>query len=124
MIVKSILVVIFVIIAAISKAVQDKIQYHFYESKFKKMSDFWNPEKSWKFKYKDGDPKKGDRFLGSSTFFVGFTDAWHLFGLIRNVSLFSSIVCASGLWWMIFTYPIFTGTFTLFYKVIFSSKEV
>lgn len=124
MIVKIIIITLLVIVAAISKAVQDKLQFHFYESRFKKLGDFWNPETSWKSKYKENDPKKGERFLGSTTVFVAFTDAWHLFGMIRNISIFSSIVVASGIWWLIFLYPVFTGTFQLFYKLIFSLKEV
>ena len=39
-------------------------------------------------KWKNGDPKQGERFLGSSTIFVGLTDAWHLSKLFHNLTLF------------------------------------
>ena len=44
--------------------------------------------------YKAG--KKVERFWGSSRWFVSFTDAWHLFGLIERIS-FAIAFILSGL---------------------------
>ena len=44
---------------------------------------YWfNPNGSWKNKYKDNDPTKGPKFFGSTTFLVFTTDAWHFFQMI------------------------------------------
>jgi hypothetical protein len=120
---KIVIISVLIVISGISKAVQDKIQFHFYESRFKKLGTFWNPELSWENKWKDGDPKKGERFPGSSTIFVSLTDAWHLFGLIRNISLVLCIPVISGVWWLIFLYPVFFGTFHTFFTWVFSKKS-
>jgi hypothetical protein len=68
----------------------DTLQFHFDSSKFSKFKpqNFWNPQISWKNKWKNGDPNYGERFRFSSTFLVGFTDAWHLFKSIRNLGIF------------------------------------
>jgi hypothetical protein len=66
----------------------DKINFHFDKSIFfdKKNKLFWNPNESWKNKWKDD--LKTEKFPGSSTIFVFTTDAWHLFKFFKNTSLF------------------------------------
>jgi hypothetical protein len=87
------LIILFFIIAAVSESIMDTLQFHYYNSIFKSFKNelFWNPEISWKNKYKNGNPLDGERFLFSKTLFVGLTDGWHLFKLIRNFSLFFGI---------------------------------
>ena len=46
---------------------------------------FWG-EDSWKNKYKNGDKNQGERFKGSTTIFVPFTDGWHLLGMAERVT--------------------------------------
>ena len=62
-------------------AICDKLVHHWDKSIFKgyKNERFWNPEISWKNKWKDGDPKNGEAFPFSSGIMVWVTDAWHLF---------------------------------------------
>lgn len=74
--------------SAISEAVMDKINFHFDKSIFfdKKNKLFWNPNESWKNKWKED--LKTEKFPGSSTIFVFTTDAWHLFKFFKNTSLF------------------------------------
>ena len=76
------------------EGVMDALQFHYPTSKFSKFPNvmFWDAEQSWRNKYKNGEPKDGERFLFSTTLLVGFTDAWHLFKLIRNVLCFTSLV--------------------------------
>lgn len=90
----------FVIVAALCKSIMDKIQFHFNESVFNKLKWF-NPAESWKNKWKDGDKSKGEAFLGSSTIFVMFTDAWHLFGSIQRLMWIFAIVLYKPTinWW-------------------------
>jgi hypothetical protein len=60
----------------------ESISYHYemgFKPRFKKANDqFWKPSESWKNKYKNGDPKQGEKFRGSTTSFVFVTDAYHL----------------------------------------------
>jgi hypothetical protein len=87
------LIVLFILTAAICKAVQDKIQFHYAKSIFQKRNPrFWNPNISWKNKWKNGEPEFGEAFWGSSTIFVSFTDAWHLFGMIKHLAWISAIM--------------------------------
>lgn len=44
---------------------------------FKKYQNFLNPLTSASNKWKNGDNKQGEKFLGSSTFLVWLTDGWH-----------------------------------------------
>ena len=60
----------------------ESISFH-YENGFKlrctKANDlFWDPAVSWKNKYKNGDPKQGEKFTGSTTVFVAATDGYHV----------------------------------------------
>lgn len=76
---------IFFAFAGMAEAVMDTLQFKFYTSVFRKYNGyFWNPDFSWQNKWKQGDPKFGPKFFGSSTFLVWTTDAWHLFKWIRN----------------------------------------
>jgi hypothetical protein len=50
-----------------------------FKKRFPKANDlFWNPEISWKNKYKEGNSELGPKFIGSNTIFVFTTDAYHL----------------------------------------------
>ena len=57
------------------------------EGKIKfKPSRYWIKSMSSPNKWKDGDPRKGEKFFGSSRWFVSLTDAWHVFGYIFRAS--------------------------------------
>lgn len=92
----------FVIVAALCKAIMDKIQFHFNESVFKDSNRyFFDPELSWVNKYKNHSPSQGPKFFGSTTIFVMFTDAWHLFGSIQRLMWILAIVLYKPTiaWW-------------------------
>lgn len=117
------IIISLVIVSAVCKAIQDKLQFHFDKSVFKNLGDWWNPAESWRLKWKDGTPLMGERFLGSSTIFVSLTDAWHLFGLIRNFSLVLAVSLLSGYWWyIIMLYGIFIGVFHVLFTYILKKK--
>ena len=66
--------------------------YHEFESTFPNANpQFWNPDLSWRNMYLNGDPLQGERFLGSSTVFAGFTDGYHSTILVRNLFITTSI---------------------------------
>lgn len=80
------------LISSVSFAVMDSLQHHYNSSIFKKFNNvFWNPAYSWRNKYKLGNPKLGEKFPGSTTVFVMFTDAWHLFKFFAIKPLFAII---------------------------------
>jgi hypothetical protein len=60
----------------------ESISYHYdngFKLRFKKVNDqFWDPCKSWTNKYRNGDPKQGEKFMGSTTCFAFTTDAYHM----------------------------------------------
>jgi hypothetical protein len=66
--------------------------YHEFESTFPNANpQYWNPDISWRNKYLNGDPAQGEKFLGSSTIFSGFTDGYHSTILARNLFITTSI---------------------------------
>ena len=114
-----------IILSGISEAIMDTLQFHYDTSIFKKFKNqrFWYPGFSWMNKWKGGDPKNGERFLGSSTIFVGFTDAWHLFKFIHNQTLFLGLLFIVGLslyyiLWFSIARIVFGLAFSLVYKYI------
>lgn len=75
--------VVLTIVSGFSKAVMDLSE----EGKIKfKPSRYWIKSMSSPNKWKDGDPRKGEKFFGSSRWFVSLTDAWHVFGYIFRAS--------------------------------------
>ena len=79
----SILIPILLIFSGFAKAVMDLSE----EGKIKfKPSRYWIKSMSSPNKWKDGDPRKGEKFFGSSRWFVSLTDAWHMFGYIFRAS--------------------------------------
>jgi hypothetical protein len=123
------LVILLVILSAVSEGIMDTLQFHYLSSRFKNFKNhlFWDPYHSWRNKYKNGDPKQGERFPLSTTLLVGFTDGWHLFKLLRNLFLFGSIFTIllffsvgiyKSIFITIFLRVIFGVSFTLIYKFL------
>ena len=116
------LTIIFLVIAAICKAVKDAVEFHYDYSIFSKFNaKYWNPSISWKNKYK-GDLKT-PKFWGSTTVFVMFTDAWHLFDFLQLVSFLLAIIFYNKMIYFVVDfvifYILFCGVFELFYSLIF-----
>ena len=119
-----ILSVVFSILSGISKAVMDLSE----ESKIKGNPLFWHKNKSWQNKWKNGDKSQGEKFFGSSRWFVLFTDAWHLFGVLFRVFYAKVYICIGllisiDIWYtfgVLVAYIIFTTTFHIFhtYKIL------
>ena len=125
-----ILTVILIIIGAICNAVMDKISFHHGGSVFKNLSSFWNPKESWRFKWKNGDKKQGERFPLSSTLLVGFTDAWHAAKFVMRWSMLGAVISygASEPMFGLFYDAVLMGfmmvfTFGLFFTYIFNKKK-
>lgn len=123
-------VVLLASFAGLSKAICDTVSFRYSKSIFTKKPIFWNPEISWRNKYRGNDPSNGSKFPGSTTLFVAFTDAWHLFGLLERLA-FGCAAVLSGLLiskntWFIFlavgSYVIFAATFHLCFTYLFKSR--
>mgnify|MGYP000868014531 len=85
-----ILAVVFAFVSGFSKAICDLSEEG--KLKFYKKT-FWLKSISWQNKWKNGDKKQGEKFLGSSRWFVMFTDAWHLFGVLFRISFAVTYTC-------------------------------
>lgn len=120
MMIKIIIIAILLIISAIGKAVQDKLQFHFEKSIFNKIKyqNWWNPKLSWKNKWTWFPNSKILTYLLANPL-VGLTDAWHFFGFIRDFSIFICIPIISGNWWLLLAYPIYRFIFHAFFTWIF-----
>lgn len=124
------------IIAGIARAVSNKVVFHYRSSVFR-YKEWFNPDKSWRNKWKleNGNPKivngkKVERYFGSSTIFVLFTDAFHLFEFIFRIAFATSFIMATLLLtksnWFAFSYLIvyliFAGTFHVFFTYFFTRQ--
>jgi hypothetical protein len=77
---------ILILVSAYAKAMMDLCSH----GKWGRFDPFWDPEISWRRKWRNGDPKFGERFPGSSTVFVFLTDGWHLSQFIFLNSFFGA----------------------------------
>ena len=114
-----ILSVVFSVIAGISKAIMDTSE----EGVIKWNPLFWHKHKSSVNKWKNGDKAQGERFFGSSRWFVLFTDAWHLFGVLFRAFYAKVYICIGllisiNIWYtfgVLVAYVIFATTFHIFH---------
>lgn len=78
-----ILTSIFILLAGMAEGGMDFLQFHYLGS-----NPFWQPDISWKNKYRNRDPSQGQSFIGR--YFVAFTDGWHMLKMVQHFFLFSS----------------------------------
>ncbi len=68
-----------------------RYDYPAFKNRFPNANDqFWQPELSWRNKWKDGDPANGPAYFGSTTILVWTTDGYHL-----SRTLQKSFICAA-----------------------------
>ena len=100
--------VILTIIAAVLKAKMDHAQFTDIDS--------------WRNKWKNGDPKQGEKFPFSSTIFVMFTDRWHLTQSFFLTAIFCLVttyqVQYSPIIDFVILRVIFGATFETFYRYL------
>ena len=117
--------VVLTIVSGFAKAVMDLSE----EGKIKfKPSRYWIKAMSSPNKWKDGDPRKGEKFFGSSRWFVSLTDAWHVFGFVFRISYAIAFLAIGSLalynpllpLLAIPAYAFFAGIFHIFhtYKIL------
>ena len=117
-----ILAIVFSAISGFAKAICDLSEEG--KLKFYKKT-FWLKNFSWQSKWKNGDKAQGEKFWGSSRWFVALTDAWHLFGVLFRISFAVTYTCIGMLtkvsYFYLFgalvAYILFTLVFHLFHDL-------
>ena len=113
-------------ISGASKGTADFLQFHYTGN-----SKFWNPDLSWQNKWKNGDPSQGEKFPGSSTIFVTFTDGWHLMNTCNKYTAIAALTIQIGSKKKPFKYYLldfitysaaYSAGFVVTYEVIFKNK--
>ena len=89
---------------------------------------FWVKSASSANKWKNGIKVQGEKFFGSSRWFVSLTDAWHVFGFVFRVSYGIAFLAIGSLalynpllpLLAIPAYALFAGVFHIFhtYKIL------
>lgn len=85
----------FISLGGVCDGISEELLHHYslVKEKFPNIKDkFFNPEISWHNKYKNGDEKQGDAFFGSSTVFVGVTDAFHFSRSIKQTMWLGGLI--------------------------------
>lgn len=99
MILTILITMVILLLSGISKVITDISSSSdvFYKSKlylkYKLSPNFWEQGLGSVNKYKNGIPADGEKFPGSTTFFVIFTDAWHLFWFLsETLMILASVI--------------------------------
>jgi len=117
--------IILLIFAGIFNACMDVLKYRWNTSIFQnwKNQQWINPSLSWYNKWKPNS-KLGDLIM--STVLVWLTDMWHFAKMLMLLCIMFAIVFYTPIyqWWtdIIILYFTFTGTFELFYSLIFIKR--
>ncbi len=82
-------------VSGFGNGMEQKLAYHY--SAFKRQfpnanESYWNPNLSWKNKYKNGKPELGAKYFGSTTFLVFTTDGKHMLDIVAHVPLYFGVV--------------------------------
>ena len=88
-----------VMLSGMAKGFNETLEFnwHGFAAVFPKANPQWFwPQKSFKNKYKDGDPSKGAKFPLSTSVLVFATDQYHLNNLIHRASMTAALVIKIG----------------------------
>ena len=113
--------ILLLLISGCFEGFMDVLQFHYanFKKKHLKVDDyFWDEEISWVNKY---DENFKPKYFGSTTFLVFTTDGWHLFKMLRNITLFSSIFFVDNVTIIgcLFLYGINRIGFYLVYNILY-----
>lgn len=88
-----------VFLAGATKGFNETLHFHWKEFKrqFPGANTQWfNPNVSWKNKYRNNDPEAGPKFFGSTSVFIMFTDQYHLNNFINRAAWGTALVIKIG----------------------------
>lgn len=112
--------VVLIILAGFLNAVMDVLNFHYSTSIFKRWNpNFWNPEVSWRNKWKNGDKEQGPKFIGSSTVFSLFTDGWHLAQSGFLFSMVGAIVFYKPVFGQVLDFVLLSICFRVFFECFY-----
>lgn len=125
------IICILIAAAGCCNATMDKLQFHYSTSIFPKKGEtllgkpheWWNPDVSWRNKYKNYPEDKRPAFPGAMTALVFLTDAWHLFKFLMLALLSAAAGMTQKKPWHIaraalIAYVLFTGAFMIVFRVL------
>jgi len=87
------------LVGGASKGFNETLHFNYraFENTFPGANEQWfNPQVSWRNKYKGGDPDNGPKFFLSNSLFVTFTDQYHLNNFIHRTALMSALIIKIG----------------------------
>jgi hypothetical protein len=87
------------VISGAAKGFNETLEFNWkgFAAVFPKANPKWfYPQQSFKNKYKDGDPEKGEKFPLSTSALVMFTDQYHLNNFIQRGSMTAALVIKIG----------------------------
>jgi len=107
-----------------------RINYSRFEARFPNANgQYWNPNESYKNKWKNGDINQGEKFFLSSTALVWTTDGYHMARMVRNCTMVAAVTIPIGKhkprkWYSYVAesaiyYVSYTAGFNLAYDVVF-----
>lgn len=124
-----IIAIILLILGGFSKSVMDRLADNKWNFIVRPTNWFDFKSNTWSNKYKNNDPRQGEKFLLSTTVLVFLTDAWHFFQMLAYTCLIMGVILMTkGLWdstksdifnqllVLAVSKGIFTIAFQLFYK--------
>ena len=114
------MIYLIVFLLALLNSVMDVLKDKFSSSIFQNLdSNFWNPNISWKRKYRGLDPKMGRKYFDwLSGFADSFSDAWHIAKLLFILLLITGLSVEKS---FSIYYPfIFLGIWGLTFKMFYS----
>ena len=126
MVLRIVLIVLCLLISGAADGIRDTLMFHYHETGFKDDDMFWNPDISWKNKWKNGDKSQGEAFPGSSTVFVWATDGWHLFQTVMLSMWRIAILIALSFhfkakWWQwVLAFFVVSGIWSLGFHIMYS----
>ena len=85
--------------AGASKGFNETLMFHWkgFRQHFPNANPQWfNPDESWRNKYKNGDPEAGARYPLSTSVLIMFTDQYHLNNFINKTAWISAFVIKIG----------------------------
>lgn len=73
-----------------------KWRYDRVDMNFNLNDSYWNPQVSYRNKYKGGITANGPKFPGSTTYLVWTTDGYHMLRMVRNTTFIGGVTIRIG----------------------------
>ena len=109
-----IILILLIVLSGISKAITDVSALNTIKDKLSQWGlGWWKKSYSSNNKYKNSDPTQGERFFLSTTLLVILTDAWHLFGFLKELFINTVIFIIAWNYSLKFGLTLFTCLYLL-----------